>query len=403
MTSKTDSLLASVLLRGDEDPDPYAGYERLREAGPAVVGSSGTVVLTGWDDCTQALRDKRLGKADESLGFRLAPVPEDLQRRAMARFRRTMLFRNAPEHARLRRLVSDVFTAKHVADLEPQIALIVDRLLDAIEETRSVDAISELALPLPVAVIGALLGLLPEESAFAAPQVRALMAPLEPSADAATVLKAADAEDQLADLFHRFLDDRRGRPGDDLLSRLVSARDDDALDDEECVGTAMLLFAAGFETTTNLIGNGLHALFENPHAMSTLRSNPSLIDNAVEEMLRYDAPIQTDGRTALAPTEVGSIRISEGTVVLLLLGAANRDPSHFARPADFDIERTDAESLSFGAGAHYCLGAPLARLEARLLFPRLLERFPRLHPDGPGNWRPGLTFRGLSSLPVSID
>ena len=402
MTSNADSLLASVLLRGDDDPDPYAGYERLRDAGPVIVGSSGTVVLTSWDHCTEALRDKRLGKADESLGFRLNPVPEDLQRRAMARFRRTMLFRNAPEHSRLRRLVADVFTGKHVVDLEPQIAHIVDRLLDTLEEEGSIDAISQLALPLPVAVIGALLGLTPEESAFAAPQVRALMAPLEPAADAADVLRAAGAEDQLADQFHRFLDDRRRRPGDDLLSRLVSARDDDALDDEECVGTAMLLFAAGFETTTNLIGNGLQALLEHPQAMSTLRAKPRLIDNAIEEMLRFDAPIQTDGRTALEPTLIGSTTIDTGTVVLLLLGAANRDPSRFTRPADFDIERADTQSVSFGAGAHYCLGAPLARLEARVLFPRLLQRFPGLRPDRPATWRPGLTFRGLCSLPVSI-
>ena len=401
MTNATDQLLASILLSDHGADGPYDSYQQLRDSAPVLVSSAGTVVLTNWIDCDSALRNKALGKVDESLGFRLNAVPEDLQRRAMARFRRTMLFRNPPEHSRLRRLVSEAFTQRHVADLEQRTARTIDDFLDQIDEVGRADIISDLALPLPVAVIGDLLGVPAHERSVAAPLVRKLMAPLEPSADAGAIAEAAIAEDELADYFRQLLAKRRSKPENDLLSRLVAARDDEALDEDECIGTAMLIFAAGFETTTNLIGNGLAALLSHRSELDRLRNDPGLIEQAIDEMLRYDAPIQTDGRTALRHTEVGGVAVDPGTVVLMLLGAANRDPNHYDQPDKFDIGRTGPQSLAFGAGIHYCLGAPLARLEARLLFPRILERFPGIHVAETPVWRPGLTFRGLESLVVS--
>jgi cytochrome P450 len=228
------------------------------------------------------------------------------------------------------------------------------------------------------------------------------VAPLEPTADAEAVRRAADAENQLAEYFSHLLASKRSDPQDDLLSRISQAQGDDTLDDEEAVGTAILLFAAGFETTSNLIGNGLTALLTHPAQLHRLRTDPDLAPNAVEELLRYDTPVQTDGRTALAPTSIAGVDIAEGEIVLTLLGAANRDPARFADPETLDVTRPSPSPLSFGAGIHFCLGAALARAEGVEVFPRLLTRFPRIELAGQPQWRSGLTFRGLTSLPVRL-
>ena len=400
--ASTDELLMDVLL-GEHGPEgPYDSYRRLRETEPVLLTSSGVLVLSRFADCDEALRDRNLGKVDESLGFRLTEVPDDLQRKAMHRFRRTMLFRNPPDHQRLRRLVTDVFTHRHVEQIRSSVVDRVEVLLDGIEESHDVDIMTQLALPLPVNVIGDLLGLPIEGRELAAPLVRDLVAPLEPSADATAIQRASESEDRLAEYLSDLIAEKRFNPADDLLSRLATARGDDALDEDECVGTAILLFAAGFETTTNLIGNGLSALLGHPEQFDLLRSHPDLAPNAIEELLRFDAPVQTNGRTVLEPTSIAGVDLDPGTVVLTLLGAANRDPEQHDKPDVLDLERTNPAPISFGAGIHFCLGAPLARMEGQELFPRLLSRFPNMTPDGEATWRPGLSFRGLASLPVSI-
>jgi len=399
-TAAAEQVLLEVLLTDHGASGPYAGYRRLREQAPRLTTAAGLLVLSGYRDCEAALRNRDLGKVDESLGFQLAGVPEDLQRRALRRFRRTMLFRNPPDHTRLRRLVASVFTPRHVEALRPAIVTRIDELLDGFAGCEVVDVMTDLALPLPVGVIGDLLGIPDVDRSTAAPWVRDLVAPLEPSADLAAVQGAVDAEDRLAEYFTQLLAEKRRTPADDLLSRLATARGDDQLDNDECVGTAILLFAAGFETTTNLVGNGLAALVGAPGQLDLLRNRPELAAPAVEELLRFDAPVQTDGRTALADTSVGDVEIAAGQVVLLLLGAGNRDPRVFTDPDILDLTRRQAAPLSFGGGLHFCLGAPLARLEAAELFPRLLTRFPHLSAAGPATWRSGLSFRGLAHLPV---
>ena len=396
-----EQVLVEVLLTDHGAPGPYAGYRRLREQAPRLRTAAGLLVLSGYRDCEAALRDRALGKMDESLGFQLAAVPEDLRRQALRRFRRTMLFRNPPDHTRLRRLVSSVFTPRHVEALRPAVVRRIAALLDGFAGRDVVDVVTELALPLPVGVIGDLLGVPDVDLAVAAPWVRDLVAPLEPSADVAAVEAAVRAEDQLAAFVGDLLVEKRRRPGDDLLSRLATARGEDQLDDDECVGTAILLFAAGFETTTNLIGNGLTALLGAPGQADLLRERPGLAGSAVEELLRFDAPVQTDGRTALVDTVVADVEVAAGQVVLMLLGAGNRDPEVYTDPDTLDITRRQAAPLSLGGGLHFCLGAPLARLEAVELFPRLLARFPELAAAGPETWRPGLSFRGLAHLPVA--
>ncbi|NKX91611.1 MULTISPECIES: cytochrome P450, partial [Nocardia] len=394
------ALLLDALLTDHGSAGPYEAFRRLRQTQPVLVTRSGVLVLSRYDDCAAALRDRSLGKADESLGFGLSDIPEELQHQAMHRFRRTMLFRNPPDHHRLRRLVADVFTPRHIDELRGRIVTQVNHLLNVMEARVSVDIINDLALPLPVNVIGDLLGVPFTDRAVAAPLVRALLASLEPGADIAALTAACDAEDQLAAYFADLLAVKRARPTDDLLSRLAVANGDDILDDDECVGTAILLFAAGFETTTNLIGNGVAALLAHPDQMRELRARPELASNAVEELLRYESPVQTNGRTVLQPTRLAGVDLHPGQVVLILLGAANRDPDRFDDPDSLDITRTGVPPLSFGAGIHFCLGAPLARLEGAILFPLLASRFPDLRLVEQPRWRTGLSFRGLSTLKV---
>ncbi|MBW0275396.1 cytochrome [Nocardia sp. MH4] len=394
------ALLLDALLTDHGSAGPYEAFRRLRQTQPVLVTRSGVLVLSRYDDCAAALRDRSLGKADESLGFGLSDIPEELQHQAMHRFRRTMLFRNPPDHHRLRRLVADVFTPRHIDALRGRIVTQVNHLLNVMEARVSVDIINDLALPLPVNVIGDLLGVPFTDRAVAAPLVRALLASLEPGADIAALTAACDAEDQLAAYFADLLAVKRARPTDDLLSRLAVANGDDILDDDECVGTAILLFAAGFETTTNLIGNGVAALLAHPDQMRELRARPELASNAVEELLRYESPVQTNGRTVLQPTRLAGVDLHPGQVVLILLGAANRDPDRFDDPDSLDITRTGVPPLSFGAGIHFCLGAPLARLEGAILFPLLASRFPDLRLVEQPRWRTGLSFRGLSTLKV---
>ncbi|MGS2806652.1 cytochrome P450 [Nocardia sp. MW-W600-9] len=394
------ALLLDALLTDHGSAGPYEAFRRLRQTQPVLVTRSGVLVLSRYDDCAAALRDRSLGKADESLGFGLSDIPEELQHQAMHRFRRTMLFRNPPDHHRLRRLVADVFTPRHIDALRGRIVTQVNHLLNVMEARVSVDIINDLALPLPVNVIGDLLGVPFTDRAVAAPLVRALLASLEPGADIAALTAACDAEDQLAAYFADLLAVKRARPTDDLLSWLAVANGDDILDDDECVGTAILLFAAGFETTTNLIGNGVAALLAHPDQMRELRARPELASNAVEELLRYESPVQTNGRTVLQPTRLAGVDLHPGQVVLILLGAANRDPDRFDDPDSLDITRTGVPPLSFGAGIHFCLGAPLARLEGAILFPLLASRFPDLRLVEQPRWRTGLSFRGLSTLKV---
>jgi cytochrome P450 len=400
--TSADALLLEILLRDHGAAGPYQAYRRLRDEQPVLMTDSGVLVLSRYADCDAALRNRCLGKADESLGFRLSQVPEELQRRAMHRFRRTMLFQNPPDHTRLRRLVTDAFNTQHVAEMRSSVITWIDRLLDDMAAAVDVDIITALALPLPVNVIGDLLGLPAGDRAAAAPLIRDLVAPLEPSADAAAISRAAEAEDLLANHFGQLLDEKRRHPKDDLLSRLASARGQDILEEDECIGTAILLFAAGFETTTNLIGNGLAALLRHPQQLETLRDHPGLAANAVEELLRYDAPVQTNGRTVLQPTVIAGVSLEPGQVVLTLLGSANRDPDRYIEPEALDLKRHKPAPMSFGSGIHFCLGAQLARMEGQELFPRLVSRFQNLSPAGDPTWRSGLSFRGLQSLPVRV-
>jgi cytochrome P450 len=407
-----DNLLLRLLLTPEGRADPYALYRQLRDTAPVLRTSFGPVVVSRYDDCIAALRDPRLGRGTAlraageapTLGFAGLDVDPEQRAAFFERAGNNMLFADPPDHTRLRRLVSRAFTPQRIDALRPAVEAMVDGYLDEMLEARDVDVMAVLAFPLPVTVIGELVGVPAADRAGFQPLVRAGTAALDPATDVAALRAATAAMDEMRAYFARLVAARRAAPGADLLSGLVAARDaGDALDDDEVVATAILLFAAGFETTTNLIGNGLLALLRHPDQLDRWRRDPTLSRAAVEELLRWDSPVQLNMRTALEPADIAGEPLARGDTVIILQGGANRDPARFDDPERLDVGRPDNAPLSFGWGIHHCLGANLARMEGEVVFNALLRRCRTIDADtDEPHWRPTLTLRGLSTLPVSV-
>jgi cytochrome P450 len=383
--------------------DPYPVYHRLRAESPVYRHPLGFFVLTRYDDISAFLRDARFGKSGYQALFaaRFGGGP-DASWLALS-----MLFRDPPDHTRLRALVGQAFTPRVVETLRPRVQAIVDRLLDAVGGAGRMDVIEDLAYPLPVTVISELLGVPVHE----ADQVKAWSRDVARALDAIALPVGPEVLERgrlatrgMVEYFGRLADERRRRPGDDLLSGLVAAEEaGDRLTERELLATCVLLYVAGHETTVNLVGNGLLALLQHPAAWRQLRENPTLLPDAIEELLRYDGPVQRTGRMAAEDLKIGGVAIPAGTLVLGLLGAANRDPAQFVEPDRLDLARSEPRHLAFGTGIHYCLGASLARLEGQMALGALLRRFPGLALDveRPA-WRPSSALRGLEALPVRL-
>ncbi len=401
-TVEPDALLAELVATPEGRADPYPRYAALRAVAPVHRSAFGFWALSRYDDCQQLLRHPGVGKdfsgAMNSMGL------SDAQRTVQDRFRNdrsNMLVTDPPDHTRLRGLVSRAFTPRTVESLRPRIVAIVDDLLDGFG-AGEVDVVDALAFPLPITVIGDMLGVPAEDRRALRPLVRAVTAVLE-LAITPDALAAADVADaQLGAYFSELAAERRARPQDDMLTRLIEAEDKgDQLTEGELISTVILLFAAGFETTTHLIGNGVLALLRNPDQLARLRADRSLVRPAVEELLRYDSPVQLAVRTAYEDISIGETSIPAGSVVLALLGAANHDPARFHDPGRLDVGRDEGPPMSFGGGIHFCLGAALARLEGQIVLDRLLDRFATMElAGGPATYRDSLTLRGLTSLPV---
>jgi cytochrome P450 len=313
-----------------------------------------------------------------------------------------LLTLDPPDHTRLRRLVSGAFTPRAIAGLEPWIREVTVRLLTAADGAAGFDLIDALAFPLPIAVICHLLGVPTEDQAQFRAWGHEVAATLEPQLAATARAQTRAAELALTGYLQDLVRERRANPDDSILSALIAAEDEgDRLSSGEVVSTALLLLVAGFETTVNLIGNGTVALMGSPDSWDRLRQDPALVPAAVEEMLRYDSPVQLTARTATEDVEVSGTVIAAGRPVIVFIGGANRDPSVFEQPDEFRINRPDSgRHLSFSLGMHHCLGSALARLEGRIAIEELTQRYPALELAAPPARRPLLVLRGFESIPV---
>jgi cytochrome P450 len=385
--------------------DPYPFYHRLREADPMHLTPLGFHVASRHADVTAILRDKRFGK--DFIGrMTRRSGPQILEEPVYRSMSHWMLQLDPPDHGRLRGLVVRAFTARRVEDMRPRIQQIVDEIIDRLEPHGHMDLIADFAFRLPVTVICDMLGI-PEdhrEVFFTSLRAGGRLLDLAP-------LSRAEIDEQnsynlaMAEYFHGLFELRRQEPGDDLTTHLVQAEENgNKLTNEELTANVILLFGAGHETTVNLIGNGLLALYRHPDQLNLLKNDLSLAGGAIEELLRYDSSVQVTGRTTLDPVdEIGGISLERGQSVICLLGSANRDPEVYADPDRLDIMRRDVRPMSFGGGIHYCVGAQLARIQAEIAIVTLLRRLPNLqlddieHPD----WRQTFVLRGLNNLPAS--
>jgi cytochrome P450 len=385
-------------------PDPYPVLAGLREASPFAEFDGAFVVAGRHADISAVLRHPA---ASSQRNKSLLATP-DAKRRGD---RPSFLSLDPPDHTRLRRLVSKAFTPRMIARLEPRIRAITGELLGAASAAGQLEVVSQLAYPLPVRIISEMLGVPVEDHPRFAGWSARLAHSLQPAfgldngAAQARADAAQAARDEFAAYFRGLIAARRAEPADDLLSGLVQAEDNgEMLTEDELIATCVLLLVAGHETTVGLISNAILALLRNTDQLDLLRSDLSLAAGAVEETLRYDAPVQMTGRVARGGLQVGEVHAPDGALVLLLLAAAGRDPEVFSDPDRFDIRRGASNHLAFAAGPHFCLGAPLARLEATIALQAFATRFtsPELDEDALA-YKPNLNLRGPERMVVRFD
>ena len=391
-------------LEPDFTDDPYTYYDRLRGQGRIHWMPPGIWMVTRYDDCLDLLRDERLSSDPmrSNIYDVLVPPGWDGGSAVDGMMRRLLLFMDPPDHTRLRSLVATAFTRRSVEELRPRIETIAGELLDGLED--EFDLLSRFAYPLPITVIAELLGVpTADRERFGSwsqelVQIVSIDAPNE-----AVIAQGNATVEAFLEYFRGLAVERRRVPRDDLLSALIEAEEHGSrLTEDELLATCVLLLVAGHETTANLIGNGVLALLDHPDELRRLHEDPSLISGAIEELLRYDSPVQATARTTTQEMEIAGRSLDAGERVVLLLGSANRDPAQFDDADTLRIDRSPNQHVAFGGGIHFCLGAPLARIEARIALPILAQRFPALRRvDDRSEHRPTFPIRALTSLRVA--
>jgi cytochrome P450 len=388
--------------------DPYPQYATMREQAPVYQHPFGFWLLTSYEDVSWLLRAPGLSVEDDNVAADsvMRKMREEMYGDGAPRASElSMLDRDPPDHTRLRKLVSKAFTPRAIQALRPRITELVDGMLDGMAARGEVDLVDALAFPLPFSVIAEMLGTPPADHERIRQLTGTVVRSLEPVADPGLVQAILAADEEMRQIAADMIAWKRANPADDLLTALIHAEDDgDALDDDELVAQTLLLYIAGHETTVNLIAGGAFALLRHPAQLALLRADPALVSNAVEEMLRYDSPVQASRRITLEPVTVGGSTIPAGEFVMASLGSANRDERFWGADADeLRLDRDNArQHVSFGAGHHHCLGASLARLEAAVAFEHLVGRFPSLALAGDVTWNGRINLRGPAHLPVSV-
>ncbi|HEV3035604.1 MAG TPA: cytochrome P450 [Solirubrobacteraceae bacterium] len=396
-----EALAALSTEQGRENPYPI--YDSLRTLGP-VIPLGPVLVLVGYDECATALRDKRLLSTDASVQDKMLPGW-----RGHSSWRwltQLMLFTNDPVHARQRRFNHGPFTPRRVIEMRPMVERIIEELIERLASLANSDAIdfmSEFAFRVPLAVQGELLGITREEQLGMRDDIADVARTMEPIHDL-RVLKPGDAAmDRMAAFFEALIEKRRAAPGDDLLSAMVQANNaSKVLSGEAMVANFLLLFEAGIESPTDLIGNSLRLALAYPEEAERLVSDPQQAHGFVAEVLRFDPPVHALSRMAGVDLDVAGVPVKAGTKITLLVAAANRDPRRFENPELFDPDRREAKPLTFGLGPHYCIGAALATMESEIALPRLLRRFPEIALAGMPSYREQIVMRGYDQLPVTL-
>ena len=389
--------------------NPYPTYAELRSEAPVyraeLPDGRGVWLVTRYDDVVAVLKDERFAK-----DWRSAMTPEQLAQippipEVMKPLSENMLDKDPPDHERLRRLVSKAFTPRLIERMRPRVQEIADTLLDAVEDKGGMDLIDDYAFPLPITVIAELLGVPVEDrNRFREWSDVAVSGDTTQEYVEKILLPHMQA---FIEYLRALFEEKRENPKDDLISALVLAEEaGDKLSEDELLAMVFLLLVAGHETTVNLIGNGTLALLQNPDQLQKLKDDPSLIKPAIEELLRYDGPVETSTeRFAREDVAIGDMVIPKGQMVMVVIAAADHDPERFPEPDALDIARADNKHLAFGKGIHHCLGAPLARMEGQIALGTLLRRMPDLRLKGSPEsltWRPGMVLRGLKGLPVEF-
>ncbi|MFC9974430.1 cytochrome P450 [Spirillospora sp. NPDC127200] len=400
MTGSTGAEVFDIPIDFAQWPDPYPLLEEMRAAAPVhrarLRGEVEVWVVTGYDEVVAALNEPALSADLEAAPRITAGLPPARRRNVLME---SLLASDPPDHTRMRAIVAKAFTARRVEELRPRVTAIVAELLDGFAGRGRADLVEELALPLPIAVICELLGVPFARDRFRDWSVGLAM----PPADGATLERADAKRAEMAAFFGEQIKAKAAAPGDDLLSALVTAHRGEQVSDDELVGLAMMLFLSGHETTLCFLANAVVALLTNPAQLAALRADPGLLPGAVEELLRYDGPVARGvARFTTDQVRLGETVIPRGEMVVVAIGAANRDPGRFGRPDVLDVRREPNPQVGFGHGVHYCLGAALARLEVTAALSALIGRFPDLALAEPVDRLPrrrGM-LRGLASVPV---
>lgn len=396
--------LIAELGRQTADDDPYPVYARLREVAPVYLTASGVAYLTRYDDCLAVMRDPALRAQNADWMDRVRPGWREHP--GLRVTHESFVFRDPPDHTRLRRPVSGPFTHRQAEAVSGYISERIGRVLDALADGgadgSAVDLHELLAASLPISVIGKVLGVPEADQEMLRTPLEGLRLAVDGASRADLLPQIDEAAVSLLGYFAGLVADRRAHPRDDLTSELVAAVDSGAaMSEEELLQTLTLIFSAAIESMVDLLLNGTAALLAHPAQAAALRRAPGRAESAVEEALRYDAPVQGIGRIAASDYQIGGVTVPSGSYIMALLGAGNRDPARFPDPDTFDLTRSGPSPLSFSGGVHHCLGAPLARVQAALFFPALLTRFPRLRVAGP-LVRRGAVLRGFAQFPVAI-